>query len=1206
MNERELFQQLLDIADAAERSNFLDGIEPPELRQRLSDLLIAHQRGTNFLEEPHPAAAAIPTLDETQSAALTHEGAGTVIASKYKLLQQIGEGGMGTVWMADQTEPVKRRVAVKLIRVDKGHSKTILARFEAERQAIALMDHPHIAKLLDAGTTESGSPFFVLELVKGIPLTDYCDEHKLSIPDRLKLFIQICGAVQHAHQKGIIHRDLKPSNILVESHDGKPVPKVIDFGLAKATTGLKLTEKSLFTGFGSVMGTPIYMAPEQANFSAIDIDTRADIYALGAVLYELLTGTTPLTRDTIKKAQLDELLKLIREQEPPTPSSRLSSVDSAPSVAANRQIEPTKLSRFMRGELDWITLKALSKERDRRYETANGFAKDIERFLNHEPVQAGPPSTTYKLKKFVRRNRGTVVATSAIGIALLAGVIGTTWGLIEARKQTAIAQAETTAKDEALVAEKSAKEQVVMERNAAELSRQAEERERKFAQAIADFVRNDFLALTSVEGQHRFSRDEGAVGLSKDTTLRELLDRAAEKLKQRHDLDPQIEAELNWIIGVSYRDGGDATQAIPFLERTVEIRKDMLGEDHERTLDAQNSLAVALGDAGKNDLALPLLEVTLERTKAKFGNDHPDTLSSMNNLASGYDEVGKLDLALPLHKETLKRRRAKLGNDHPSTLESMSNLATHYKVSGKVDLALSLYEETLKLTKARLGDNHPATLTSMSNLALGYGDAGKFDLALPLLEETLRLRKAILGNDHPSTLISMNNLAWGYKVTGKLDLALPLNEDTLKLMKVKLGNEHPDTLTSMGNLATSYQAAGKLDIALPLLEETVKLSKSKLGNNHPGTLVSMGNLAMGYKAAGKHNLALPLFEETLKLRKEKLGDDHPDTLSSMNNLALGYQAADKLDLALPLFEETLERTKEKLGDDHPATLDCMSNLAMGYYSVEKHDLALPLFEETLTLTKEKLGDDHPDTLTSMNNLAWGYYVVGKLDLTVQLFEETLERRKEKFGNDHPDTVLSMGYLALVYGAVDRRSEAIDMYEQAAKGIENNHYRHSHTDKILPATIYVYEAAQQFDRAESWRRKWLTVVKERSGGESLDYAGELAALSLNLFQQQKWSDAETTLRECLTIREKIQPDAWTTFNTQSMLGETLLGQKKYAEAEPLLIQGYEGMKARETSIPTFASTGLPEAIERLILLYTETDQPDELKKWQDERAKATGR
>ena len=351
---------------------------------------------------------------------------GQVIAGRYKLLQQIGEGGMGTVWMADQIQPVKRRVAVKLISLDRGNSRMILSRFEAERQAIALMDHPHIARLLDAGTTDGGHPYFVMELVKGVSLTEYCDMHKLGIPQRLVLFQQVCSAVQHAHQKGIIHRDIKPSNILVENHDGTPVPKVIDFGLAKAASGMQLTEHTLFTAFGNVMGTPCYMAPEQATFNAIDIDTRADVYSLGVILYELLTGTTPITRETVKKAAFDEVLKLVREQDAPRPSTRLSTAEAEPETAVNRKVDQVKLSKLVKGDLDCVVLKALEKDRNRRYQTAAGLAAEVQRYLDGEPVQAVPLSAVYRLRKFIRKHRLSVIAAAVVLMTLLAGVVTST------------------------------------------------------------------------------------------------------------------------------------------------------------------------------------------------------------------------------------------------------------------------------------------------------------------------------------------------------------------------------------------------------------------------------------------------------------------------------------------------------------------------------------------------------------------------------------------------------------------------------------------------------------------------------------------------------------------------------------------------------------------------------------------------------------
>jgi WD40 repeat protein len=382
--------------------------------------------------EQGQTADEVPSNDAAHSAPPA-EDVGAVVAGRYKLLQQIGEGGMGSVFMAEQMRPVKRMVAFKVIKAGMD-SKQVLARFESERQALALMDHPNIAKVLDAGTTERGHPYFVMELVKGVPLMQFCDDRQASVVDRLKIFQQICHAVQHAHQKGIIHRDLKPSNILVESHDGRAVSKVIDFGLAKAMNAMPLTDRSLFTNYGAVLGTPLYMAPEQAEFSAIDVDTRADVYALGVILYELLTGTTPVEKKRFAKAAWDEIRRVIKEEEPQTPSARLSANAGLASIAARRQMEPKKLGKLVRGDLDWIVMKALAKERDRRYETANAFAADVERFLNDEPVSAGPPTLGYKFRKFVHRNRARVTVAAVLLLALLAGVTVSTWQAIRATR----------------------------------------------------------------------------------------------------------------------------------------------------------------------------------------------------------------------------------------------------------------------------------------------------------------------------------------------------------------------------------------------------------------------------------------------------------------------------------------------------------------------------------------------------------------------------------------------------------------------------------------------------------------------------------------------------------------------------------------------------------------------------------------------------
>ncbi len=393
-----------------------------ELKRRVEELITNHFRAGSFLESPAPQLVA--TID-----APIPERPGTVIGP-YKLLEQIGEGGFGVVFMAEQTQPVRRKVALKVLKPGMDTCQ-IVARFEAERQALAIMDHPNIAKVHDGGATASGRPFFVMELVKGVPITEFCDQNQLTPPQRLELFLPVCQAVQHAHQKGIIHRDLKPSNVLVSRHDATPVVKVIDFGVAKAL-GQELTDKTLFTGLAQMVGTPLYMSPEQAGMSDLDVDTRSDIYSLGVLLYELLTGTTPFDKERFKKSEYDEIRRIIREEEPPKPSTRLSTSETLPSIAANRGLEPKKLSSLVRGELDWIVMKCLQKDRSRRYETASSLARDLERYLLDEPVQARPPSAAYRLRKFMRRNKGPVLAASLVLVALIGGMIGTSWGLLRA------------------------------------------------------------------------------------------------------------------------------------------------------------------------------------------------------------------------------------------------------------------------------------------------------------------------------------------------------------------------------------------------------------------------------------------------------------------------------------------------------------------------------------------------------------------------------------------------------------------------------------------------------------------------------------------------------------------------------------------------------------------------------------------------------
>ncbi len=542
--------------------------------------LVAGLRGAAPLAEPRSGSHAVPP---------SLEGVGAVVGGRYKLVEPLGEGGMGTVWMALQTEPVRRPVAVKLIKPGMD-SRQVLARFEAERQALALMDHPNIAKVLDAGATERGRPFFVMELVKGVPITRYCDEHKLTPRERLELFVPVCQAVQHAHQKGIIHRDLKPGNVLVARYDDRPVPKVIDFGVAKAA-GQPLTDRTLMTGFGSVIGTPEYMSPEQATFNALDVDTRTDVYALGVLLYELLTGATPLDRGVLESAGLLEMLRAVREQEPPRPSTRLSTCDTLPAVAAARGTEPRKLAGLVRGELDWIVLRAVEKDRGRRYQTASALAADVERYLGGEPVHAAPPSAAYRARKFARRYRGPVSVVALVLVALVAGVIGTTAGLVQA--EAARREADRQRLDAVAQAER------------AELSRLA-------AQELASFLYQDILSQADVRQQSGWLEV-----VDPDVTLREALRRAGTRIGGRAGLTNRSETLIRWAVGDSLVGVGDGAEAVPHLERAIRLMEadPNYGPQHQETLFGMHKLNEALRSAGRLDEALAVAEKAVELTK---------------------------------------------------------------------------------------------------------------------------------------------------------------------------------------------------------------------------------------------------------------------------------------------------------------------------------------------------------------------------------------------------------------------------------------------------------------------------------------------------------------------------------------------------------------------------------------------------------------
>lgn len=977
--EQEIFAGAVELPPE-ERAGYLEKAcgGDDAMRSQIEQLLDAYDgaSGDGFLDHP-TGGGGKHAADEGTHHPDEHIGA---IIGPYKLIRRLGEGGFGTVYEAQQDSPIRRRVALKIIKLGMD-TKQVIARFEAERQALAMMEHPGISKVFDAGSTQSGRPYFVMELVDGEPITKYCDRHRLTIRERLELFQEICRAVQHAHLKGVIHRDLKPSNVLVTLQDHRPVPKVIDFGIAKATEQSPDAHTAV-TQFRQALGTPAYMSPEQAGVSKTDIDTRSDVYSLGIMLYELLTGTTPFESVTSKSHDPDEIQRAIRELEPSKPSTQLVRIEALNTLAFQRSCESKKLGSLIKGDLDWITLKAIEKDRTRRYETPNALAADIDRYLHNEPVEASPPSVSYTAIKFARRNRVALSFVLSLIMVLCLGMVGT--GVFAVRS----VRAERAAAEEARVAQ-------------VELSRATE------IKGLLSGMLNS-MNPNVAQGQ--------------DTTLlRSILQSAAERVDQDQITDELVKSEIANTLANVYVLIGEAETGMHFVQMAYDIRSRLLGVDHDDTLVSAQILAQAYEDLGDLDQARAFYERTIESRVRVNGPDDRRTLNAELLLVTFESVNPAQPISIERARSFYEHCRRVLGEEDLYTLTARQVAGMVMFDHGRLEEGIDELQEVVREMRAVLGDDDSTTILAIGGLGGELLMLNRLDEAEPLIRESIERGRRILGDRHPHVASMMNNLAYLLLRKRQPDEAIELMQQAIALQTELMGPDHPRVIESSVNLGGLLASVGRFDEATDVMQDALTHARKVLGDTNPNTLRLMNNLGGVLIQQSRLDEALPILTDVLALKEEIQGRDHPDTMRTVVNLATVYDQTGREEQAADLFRRVYEHRSTTLASENPERIRAAMYLSPVLVKLDQNAEAIGVLEAELPGARALWEQEQPEQLASyLVLLARASRAMGELEQARVLLSEARSLIPNGVANENDPAAMAILLLIEVLEELDRQ------------------------------------------------------------------------------------------------------------------------------------------------------------------------------------------